>query len=60
MTHKNRKQLIKSVEVCDTGHIIMFKVILKLFATTFYHFFAEKAIPTVLLLISGPTHTGQA
>jgi hypothetical protein len=32
-----------TVEVCNTGHIIMFKVILKLFAATFSPFFLQKS-----------------
>jgi len=44
---------INTVEVSNTGHIVMFKVILKLFADTFSpFFFAEMAIPIFLLLIS--------
>ncbi len=31
-----------TVEVCNTGHIIMFKVILKLFSATFLPFFCRK------------------
>jgi hypothetical protein len=33
-----------TVEVSNTGHIIMFKVILKLFAGTFSPFFLEKKL----------------
>ncbi len=33
-----------TVEVSNTGHIIMFKVILKLFAGTFPQFFLEKKL----------------
>jgi hypothetical protein len=32
------------VEVCNTDHIIMFKVILKLFAATFSQFFLQKRL----------------
>jgi hypothetical protein len=46
-----------TVEVCYTGHFIMFKVILKLFAEAFLpFFFAEKPIPIILLLISDPIY----
>jgi hypothetical protein len=38
-----RKIVFNTVEVCNTGHIIMFKVILKLFAETFIPFFCRKA-----------------
>jgi hypothetical protein len=33
---------LSTVEVSNTGHIIMFKVILKLFAATFSPFFGRK------------------
>ncbi len=40
----SRDYSLCTVEVSNTGHIIMFKVILKLFAATFSPFFLQKSL----------------